>query len=99
MARKFLVCAIMTSFIALLLSCEKLPETQTNSEGTIKMEVAQLGDAIPLEWGNIITVSSVGQFPGWVQVWFQDKDGAVYMVPYNVASNTFHANYRFLKRK
>jgi len=102
MKKKIVVCTIMMALVVVMLSlgsCKKLSDTQLGAEGTLKMDIAQLGDDIPLAWGKVISVSSINQFPGWVQVWFQDKDGTIYMIPYHIESNTFHATYRQLKRK
>ena len=85
--------------LLLLLSCTKLPEAPTGIEGGLKMEVLPLGNTIPLHWGDLIAVSSVNQYPGWVQLWFKDKEGNVYMIPYNIETNKFHTNYRYLKRR
>jgi len=81
------------------MSCEKLHKTSDQTEKGLQMEIAQLGSSIPSEWGKIIAVSNVGQFPVMVQLWFQDDDGNIYMVPYNVDTNVFNANYLYLKRK
>ncbi len=82
-----------------LVSCKKLPETEVRTEGRSSMEMKNLEGTIPLNWGNVTSVSSIDQFPGWVQLWFQDKDGNVYMIPYHVESNVFHEKYRILKRQ
>jgi len=99
MLRKMMFLIVMMLLTAYLMSCAKLPESQIKIEGNVKMEIAKLGDSIPMTWGSMISVSSVSQFPGWVQVWFQDNNGNVYMIPYHVESNTFHTNYRYMKRK
>jgi len=86
-------------FTVFLLSCSKTPETEPVIQGSVKMEIAKCGDTIPAAWGVVISVSSVDQYPGWVQVWFQDGGGNLYMIPYHIESNTFHMNYRHLKRQ
>ncbi len=96
MERKTFICTVILILSVLLVSCEKLEDTQSRSSGVLKMEFATLDKPIPLAWGNIISVSST---PPWVQLWFQDKDGTVYMIPYNVESNKFESRYRYIMRK
>jgi len=99
MKRKAIVCSVVVILALILVSCAKLPDSPPNIEGRLKMEIGQCGSTIPSTWGNLVSVSSVSQYPGWVQMWFQDGDGNVYMIPYQVESNTFHENYRFLRRQ
>jgi len=99
MDRIALICTVMMVITFLLVSCAKLPESQPSIEGKLKMEIAECGDVIPLEWGNLVSVSSVTYYPGWVQMWFQDRDGNIHMIPYQIQSNTFNMNYRYLKRQ
>jgi len=91
---------VMLVFLVLSMTCcSKTPSSKPVVEGSMKMEILECGDAIPAGWGNVISVSSVDQYEGWVQLWFQDGMGDLYMIPYHVESNTFHKNYRHLKRK
>ena len=99
MEKKIFVCAALVVFIVGLGACAKLPDTAQNDKGQIKMELAEVGDTIPASWGKLISVSNASQYPGWVQLWFQDDYGNVYMIPYNIESNTFKKSYRLLKFK
>jgi hypothetical protein len=99
MARRTVVFSVVILVVVLLSSCTKLPEAEVKVEGRFGMEMKKLEGTIPSTWGNVISVSSIGQFPGWVQLWFQDATGNVYMIPYHVESNVFHENYRYLKRQ
>ncbi len=98
MVRKTLKCLAGAFLIAAMLSCTKLPEAPTGMEGGLKMESLPLGNTIPLKWGELISVSSANQYPTWVQLWFKDKEGNIYMVPYNIETNTFNENFRHIKR-
>ena len=99
MDRAALICAVVVGVAVLLMSCAKLSESPQSIEGGLKMETAECDGSIPTAWGDMVSVSSVSQYPGWVQVWFQDKDGTIYMIPYQVDSNTFHPKYRYLRRQ
>ena len=85
--------------VLLSLSCAKLPETPSAITGGMKMEVLQLGNTIPLQWGDLIAVSSVNQYPAWVQLWFKDKEGNFYLIPYNIEANQFTKDYRYFNRR
>lgn len=100
MAKKMLICFIGVSLVVFLLSCTKLPEAQAPKPivlGKFGMETLKLDDTIPLKWGNLIGVSNVN--PVWVRLFFQDKEGNVYLVWYNIDANKFLEEYRVMKRK
>lgn len=100
MGRQILVCAVLVVFTVCMGSCAKLPNTtEQNDNGYLKMELAEVGNTIPASWGKLISVSSASQYPMMVQLWFQDNDGNVYMIPYNIDSNAFAKKYRYLKLK
>lgn len=96
MVRRLLKYFVGMLLIVLLLSCEKLPETPAG-EGALRMDVVQLGGTIPLTWGEFIAVSNSNVT--WVQLWFRDKEGNIYTVPYDVVNNRFGMNYRYMKRR
>jgi hypothetical protein len=100
MAKKMLISFIGAFLFAFLVSCTKLPESQAPLPITLAkfgMETLKLDDTIPLKWGNLISVSNVN--PVWVRMFFQDKEGNVYLVWYNINENKFQEEYRVLKRR
>jgi len=98
MAIKTLTYVAGIFLIVLLLSCAKIPEPSAGY--SFAMEELPLSDSIPLKWGELIAVSSTNlKYPGWVQLWFQDKEGTIYMVPYDVEIRKFGQYYRYLKRR
>jgi len=99
MYRKIAGCMMLIIICLLLSSCTKLPETENMVLSGVKMESAKFEGGIPKAWGNLISVSHVSQLPAWLQLWFQDKDGNIYMLWYNSTSNVFLGKYRYLKRK
>ena len=99
MAKKILICLAWVSMVLFLFSCTKLPDTQAPAPiiyGKFGMEILKLADSIPLKWGNLIAVSNVN--PEWTRLWFQDKDGNIYLILYDMKSNKFLEKYRFMKR-
>lgn len=100
MAKKMIICLVGVSLVVFLVSCAKLPESQAPAStnlGKFGMETLKLGDTIPLKWGNLIGVGSVN--PEWTRLWFQDKEGNIYLVWYNINKNKFLEDCRVMKRK
>lgn len=67
-------------------SCTKL-RTPFPGEQALERQVLPQKDAIPAEWGKLISASNSPSFPNWIQLWFQDDAGLVRMVPYNIDRN------------
>lgn len=56
-----------------LSSCERLnPEQDTT--GLVPLQ------GVPLEYGNLVSVTMAAEYPGWAQLWFQDSAGTIRMV-------------------
>lgn len=86
-------------FIIFTISCTKLPESTIEVEGNLSMESVDIGDSIPLEWGDLISVSNVNKYEDWVQLWFQDNEGNIFMLSYNISQNRFFDRVKVLHRK
>ena len=90
------------SLVVFFVSCAKLPEKKAPIPIVAEkfgMESMKLGDSIPLKWGNLIAVSTSINNPDFTRWWFQDREGNVYIVWYNMSTNKFLEDYRFLKRR
>lgn len=101
MAKKMLICFVGVSLVVFLVSCTKLPKSQAPDVLKFGMETLKLGDTdtIPLKWGNLIAVSNSIGAPEMTRWWFQDKEGNIYIIWYNMDKNKFWEEYRFLKRR
>lgn len=67
---------VLTALVLLAVSCAKI-STPTAAPGGIPAEsVASRGTA-PADWGDLVSVSSVAEYPELVQLWFQAADGTV----------------------
>ena len=103
MAKKILICLVGVSLVVFLVCCAKIPEQKAPPTpppailGTFGLEVMKLGDSIPLKWGDLIAVNNIT--PEWSRLWFQDKEGNVYVVWYNFSANKFREEYRSMKRR
>jgi hypothetical protein len=84
--------------VALLLgSCTKLTSTKV-TPGGIPVETLATHDVVPAEWGNLVSVSSVTEFPDLAQLWFQDGDGNVRYVVVSLRSHEL-LNAHVIRRK
>jgi len=95
MVGKVLKCLAGISFIVFMLSCTKIP---TDSESDLEMKKLPLADILPAQWGDLVAVTSADENSRYVQLWFQDKEGNIYLVGFNVARNKFASKYRYIKR-
>jgi hypothetical protein len=81
------------------LSCTKLDQVTTIGTGTLEMQELPSDGSIPLEYGNLISVSSLDQYPTMVQLWFQDEQGDLRMVQYSFRYNHFKKLSYLISRK
>ena len=89
---------ILVILIFLSLSCAKI-EPVAPGEGGLVFKALPSPDSIPLEYGNLVSVSSVAGYPHWVQLWFQDENGIIRMVRYTIQGNHFAKNFHLIPRK
>ena len=100
MPKKMLICFVGVYLVVFLVSCTRLPESPSPQPlATFGMETMKLDDTIPLKWGNLIAESNSINNPDFTRLWFQDKEGNLFIVWYNMATNKFALSYRFLKRR
>lgn len=57
-------------------SCAKI-STPTAAPGGIPAESVASRSTVPAEWGDLVSVSSVAEYPELAQLWFQAADGTV----------------------
>ncbi len=70
--------------ILVSLSCARLPDPgPKESDG---LEVLPGVTPVPAAWGNLISVTGKGTF--YFQLWFEDEQGAVRMVKYDVRNQS-----------
>ncbi len=93
------LCFSVGCLVFLVLACAKLPEGTKPTQTAIAPEVLPDDTSIPKEWGPLVSVSSSGIYKPWLQLWFQDEEGTIRMVPYNVQGHRFSPNVRRIPRK
>jgi len=85
--------------IFLSLSCAKIGEPVVPGGGDLVFKAMPSLDSIPLEYGNLVSVSSVAGYPYYVQLWFQDENGIIRMVRYGIKENRFAKEFHLIPRK
>jgi hypothetical protein len=93
--KKYLVVVIL---VLLPLSCAKLPEWSTPGKG-IAVETLPANDSIPLKWGNLVSAQNSPNMQYLFQLWFQDEQGNLRLVFYDVRSNILMTNVRHIPRR
>ena len=68
-----------------LTSCQKLgPDAEAlQAARELKKETLKSLDAIPVEYGNLVGVTTNSQNPQWSQVWFEKPDKTIVVVSVN----------------
>ena len=77
---------LIPSLLLLLVSCRRIDAPAVTGDA-IPRELMQPNAAVPTNWGNLVSVSSVALYPDLVQLWFQDSSGNVRMAVFNVETN------------
>jgi hypothetical protein len=90
------ICLVGVVLVLLALSCTRLQDAR--SDDIARQELPHL-DAIPASWGQLISVSNVTHYPDHVQLWFQDSDGVIRIVPYSITNGNFVGHFRMIPRK
>jgi hypothetical protein len=78
------VCLLVVVFLLPILSCTRL-DTPPEGEilGTEKLPALS---SIPLDWGKLVSVTTIPIYQGMFQLWFQDESGKVRIVGYDERS-------------
>ena len=92
-------CLVVMVLAFLPLSCTKIPQFAAPGQGNVAMETLPAKDSIPLKWGNLVSVTTSPEMKYEFELWFQDEQGNLRMVAYNVITNNLHTNVKFIPRK
>jgi|SRR5580693_485040 hypothetical protein len=79
MVRKTIVALFILAVCLVTVSCKKLHEP-IKPTGLLIIEAPKFRDAIPKEYGPLISVTSNSQLPSWYALWFQRSDGTITVV-------------------
>ena len=90
MLRRAGMCLLLMALVLFTMSCTKLSGF-TFEEGGIAIEKLEDVNSIPPKFGKLISVSTIPE-RGLSQIWFQDDDGNVRMVVFNMKANRLWGN-------
>jgi hypothetical protein len=76
-----LMCCILPLCLGVV-SCRKVG-TSAGITGQLKQEKLKALDAIPVDYGNLVQVTSNSAAPDWAQLWFEKADRTIVVVKVN----------------
>ncbi len=97
MTRRTTGILVLLLLVAFVPSCTRLSKPD-GAGGDLAIEQVPASGVIPQEWGALISVSSVADFPHAAQLWFQDREGNVRIVVLDLSTHQF-VNARLIRRK
>ncbi len=97
MSHRLIGCLAVLALLAGGISCTRLGVSGP-AEQKLAMEELAKADSIPLGWGKLVSVSSVPGIEHWAQLWFQDDEGTIRMLPYNIGDNSLSGQARVIRR-
>jgi len=74
-------------------SCEKIA-----TEPQVNTEIAAPLTDIPAEYGELEAVTTMPEYPGWFQLWFEDEAGTIRIVRIQMAQNLIHRQIKVIPR-
>ena len=92
-----LLCLLALTFA--VASCEKLPAPPTLERGPLPVEQARYLDAIPLEYGSLLAVTTDAEAPYMAGLWFEKPDKSIVFVKVNVSLGKIHNEVLVLPRR
>jgi len=93
------ICLLVMTLVLFLLSCSKFPEKKSLEEGNIAVVKMADDSSIPKEWGKLVSVSNRPDVSHVFQLWFQDANGNIHMVRYNMKLGRLSPNGTLIPQK
>lgn len=97
MYQRLVGCLVLFTILLFGMSCTKLGEPGPGEQKLMPTELTKT-DSIPADWGKLISVSSTPGIDRWAQLWFQDDEGVIRIVAYNVRDNYLSRQARTIQR-
>ena len=86
-----LACALLTAWVGL--GCEPM-----EPPGADVSQIASQLSTIPAEYGELEAVTTVAEYPGWFQLWFEDESGTIRVVRVQLFENLMHNQVKTIER-
>ena len=87
MSRQAMGLVLVLALAVTAFACEKLP-ARGSPRPQLPVEALTRPDAVPAAWGNLVGVTTVGQYPSYVQLWFQDDQKVIRVVTLRATNTT-----------
>ena len=98
MTRKRLFALCTLAVCLMIVSCKKVGQP-TNPTGPLTYEQVKFNDAIPQDYGTLITLTQNPQTPEWVGLWFQRSNGTITVVFVNTNQGKIYERALTIPRK
>ena len=98
MARKRTIALCILAVFLVIVSCKKMGQPP-NPTGPLTYEPVKFTDAIPQDYGPLISVTQNPQAPQLVRLWFQKSNGNVTAVFVDVDKGTIYEKALTIPRK
>ncbi|NIR51521.1 MAG: hypothetical protein GWN55_11860 [Phycisphaerae bacterium] len=75
--------------IALTVSCERIPQPEKAPPITGKLQSIKMADTkgIPIEYGNLVAITTKGEERGSAELWFEDANRTIRVVRVILSQN------------
>ena len=93
------MCLLAMVLVLFTMSCTKIPDIETQREGGLAIEKLADVTSIPTKFGKLISVSHRPDFSNVFQLWFQNEDGNVTLVVYNMNTNRLLSSAKLIPQK
>lgn len=81
-------------------SCERLPgKAQAGRPGTVAIAVLPDSISVPAAWGNLVSVTVNPAFTNVELLWFQDAQGTIHKVVFDVYTQRLHRAATLIARR
>ncbi len=80
-------------------ACEQLPPPTLTTKGSLQTEIVSYTDAIPLEYGTLVGVTPLPDYPYTTGLWFEKADKTIILVKVNVALGKIEKQALLLPRR
>jgi len=97
--RRFLGGLCILALCLVTLSCRKLEPINAMQAGDLKLDSTKFTDAIPDEYGPLISVTQNPDNPAWVGLWFQKPDKTINAVFVNINQGRIYEKTLTIPRK
>jgi hypothetical protein len=93
------ICLIVMTLA--IISCERLrpEEAMIQAARQLKIETLPSLDAIPVDYGNLVGVTSNSSKPDWAELWFEKPDKTIVVVWVNFVYGALRNEYVVIPRK